>query len=67
MKTTKAQSHWRIHMKLNKSYVLATEVKGVTSWLDLPLFTLSTAEGYAKKLRELSPASTVLVVNTASE
>ena len=39
-------------MKLNKSYVLATEVNGVTSWLDLPLFTLST---------------TVLVVNTASE
>ena len=54
-------------MKLNKSYVLATEVNGVTAWLDLPLFTLGTAEGYAKKLRELSPASTVLVVNTASE
>ena len=50
-----------------KTYTLATQINDITTFLNLPLFTLQAAEGHAKTLRELSPSSTVFVVNTAAE
>jgi len=50
-----------------KTYALATQINDITTLLNLPLFTLQVAKGHAKTLRELSPSSTVFVVNTTSE
>jgi hypothetical protein len=50
-----------------KTYSLATEVNGIVMHLDLPLFTRQTAENHAKTLREISPASTIFVINKVAE
>jgi len=50
-----------------KTYSISTEVNGTIIPLKLPLFTRQVAENHAKTLRELSPKSSIIVINKASE
>ena len=52
----------------NKTYILATEINGTV----VPIKGISrcnseVANEYAKRLRELSPRSPVMVINTEAE
>ena len=55
-------------MSNNKTYIIATEINGtVVPIKGIPRCTSKVANDYAKRLRELSPRSPVMIINTEAE